>query len=131
MSCKIYTRNIYGRYGDSKLPIKLKFKDAQGVPKDISNFNFIIQIKDKNNNIIAQASTVGGGVQQRMTLIKDAANHLITWGFVESGQTALTIDPGVYKYAIKLIDGSNPTTIIQGEFIVEPEIVDTVLIPIP
>ena len=31
MGCNIYTRNIYGRKGDARLPINLRFKDVNGI----------------------------------------------------------------------------------------------------
>ena len=42
MGCNIYTRNIYGRKGDARLPINLRFKDAGGEPMNITTYNFAI-----------------------------------------------------------------------------------------
>ena len=42
MGCNIYTSNIYGRKGDARLPINLRFKDANGDLMNISTYNFAI-----------------------------------------------------------------------------------------
>ena len=121
MSCKIYTRNIYGRNGDMRLPINLRFKNADGSVKDISSYNFVIQVKDKEGIVVAETAT-NSSVQLIINLSR-VDNNTISWGF----GSVLNMAPNVYRYAIKMIDNNQPTTIIQGDFIVEPQLVDTIL----
>lgn len=120
MGCNIYTRNIYGRKGDARLPINLRFKDANGDLMDISNYNFAIQIKTKDGTVVASAATSppSGHI---ITLVRVGGdNSTISWRF----GTSLNLDARVYTYAIKMIDNlSQPSTIIQGDFIVEQELV--------
>ena len=120
MGCNIYTRNIYGRKGDARLPINLRFKDANGNLMDISTYNFAIQIKEKDGTVIASATTnsQSGTIITLERVVGD--NSTISWKF----GTSLNLEAGVYTYAIKMIDNlSQPSTIIQGDFIVEQELV--------
>ena len=120
MGCNIYTRNIYGRKGDARLPINLRFKDVNGNLMNISTYNFAIQIKEKDGTVVASATTnsPSGTI---ITLERVAGDtSTISWKF----GTSLNLDARVYTYAIKMIDpDEQPTTIIQGDFIVEPELV--------
>ena len=120
MGCNIYTRNIYGRKGDARLPINLRFKDVNGDLMDISTYNFAIQIKEKDGTVVASATTnpQSGTI---ITLERVAGDtSTISWKF----GTSLNLDAKVYTYAIKMIDDlSQPSTIIQGDFIVEQELV--------
>ena len=120
MSCNIYTRNIYGRKGDARLPINLRFKDVNGDLMDISTYNFAIQIKEKDGTVVASATTnpPSGTIITLERVVGD--NSTISWKF----GTSLNLEAGVYTYAIKMIDNlSQPSTIIQGDFIVEQELV--------
>ena len=120
MSCNIYTRNIYGRKGDARLPINLRFKDVNGNLMDISTYNFAIQIKEKDGTVVASATTnpQSGTIITLDRVVGD--NSTISWKF----GTSLNLEAGVYTYAIKMIDNlSQPSTIIQGDFIVEQELV--------
>ena len=120
MGCNIYTRNIYGRKGDARLPINLRFKDANGNLMNISTYNFAIQIKEKDGTVIASATTnpQSGTIITLERVVGD--NSTISWKF----GTSLNLEAGVYTYAIKMIDNlSQPSTIIQGDFIVEQELV--------
>ena len=120
MGCNIYTRNIYGRKGDARLPINLRFKDVNGNLMDISTYNFAIQIKEKDGTVIASATTnpQSGTIITLERVVGD--NSTISWKF----GTSLNLEAGVYTYAIKMIDNlSQPSTIIQGDFIVEQELV--------
>ena len=120
MGCNIYTRNIYGRKGDARLPINLRFKDVNGNLMDISTYNFAIQIKEKDGTVVASATTnpPSGTIITLERVVGD--NSTISWKF----GTSLNLEAGVYKYAIKMIDNlSQPSTIIQGDFIVEQELV--------
>ena len=120
MGCNIYTRNIYGRKGDARLPINLRFKDVNGDLMDISTYNFAIQIKEKDGTVIASATTSppSGTIITLERVVGD--NSTISWKF----GTSLNLEAGVYTYAIKMIDNlSQPSTIIQGDFIVEQELV--------
>ena len=120
MGCNIYTRNIYGRKGDARLPINLRFKDANGDLMNISTYNFAIQIKEKDGTVVASATTSpsSGTI---ITLERVAGDtSTISWKF----GTSLNLEAKVYTYAIKMIDNlSQPSTIIQGDFIVEQELV--------
>ena len=120
MGCNIYTRNIYGRKGDARLPINLRFKDANGNLMDISTYNFAIQIKEKDGTVVASATT-SPQTGTIITLERVAGDtSTISWKF----GTSLNLDARVYTYAIKMIDNlSQPSTIIQGDFIVEQELV--------
>ena len=120
MGCNIYTRNIYGRKGDARLPINLRFKDANGDLMDISTYDFAIQIKEKDGTVVASATT-NPQTGNIITLERvDGDNSTISWKF----GTSLNLEARVYKYAIKMIDDlSQPSTIIQGDFIVEQELV--------
>ena len=120
MGCNIYTRNIYGRKGDARLPINLRFKDANGDLMNISTYNFAIQIKEKDGTVVASATT-SPQTGTIITLERVAGDtSTISWKF----GTSLNLEAGVYKYAIKMIDNlSQPSTIIQGDFIVEQELV--------
>lgn len=119
MSCKIYTRNIYGRKGDIRLPINLTFKDASGNKMIITNYSFAIQIKEKDGDVVASA-TVNPSTSSLITLnFHDTDTSVLIWGFGNK----LTLDSKVYTYAIKMTDAGKSTTIISGEFIVEPELV--------
>lgn len=123
MGCNIYTRNIYGRKGDARLPINLRFKDANGEPMNITSYNFAIQVKEKDGTVVAHAKTGPGTPSNSIiTLTRTGGDPFsISWGF---GLT-LNLDAKVYNYAIKMIDPQGqPTTIIQGDFIVEPELVN-------
>ena len=120
MGCNIYTRNIYGRKGDDRLPINLRFKDVNGDLMDISTYNFAIQIKEKDGTVVASATTnpPSGTIITLERVVGD--NSTISWKF----GTSLNLEAGVYTYAIKMIDNlSQPSTIIQGDFIVEQELV--------
>ena len=120
MSCNIYTRNIYGRKGDARLPINLRFKDVNGDLMNISTYNFAIQIKEKDGTVVASATTnpQSGTIITLERVVGD--NSTISWKF----GTSLNLEAGVYTYAIKMIDNlSQPSTIIQGDFIVEQELV--------
>ena len=118
MGCNIYTRNIYGRKGDARLPINLRFKDANGNLMDISTYNFAIQIKEKDGTVVASATT-SPSLGTIITLER-VDTSTISWKF----GTSLNLDARVYTYAIKMIDNlSQPSTIIQGDFIVEQELV--------
>ena len=120
MGCNIYTRNIYGRKGDARLPINLRFKDVNGNLMDISTYNFAIQIKEKDGTVVASATTnsPSGTIITLERVVED--NSTISWKF----GTSLNLEAGVYTYAIKMIDNlSQPSTIIQGDFIVEQELV--------
>ena len=120
MGCNIYTRNIYGRKGDARLPINLRFKDVNGNLMDISTYNFAIQIKEKDGTVVASATTnpPSGTIITLERVVGD--NSTISWKF----GTSLNLEAGVYTYAIKMIDNlSQPSTIIQGDFIVEQELV--------
>ena len=120
MGCNIYTRNIYGRKGDARLPINLRFKDVNGDLMDISTYNFAIQIKEKDGTVVASATTnpPAGTIITLERVVGD--NSTISWKF----GTSLNLEAGVYTYAIKMIDNlSQPSTIIQGDFIVEQELV--------
>ena len=120
MSCNIYTRNIYGRKGDARLPINLRFKDVNGNLMDISTYNFAIQIKEKDGTVVASATTnpQSGTIITLDRVVGD--NSTISWKF----GTSLNLEAKVYTYAIKMIDNlSQPSTIIQGDFIVEQELV--------
>lgn len=120
MGCNIYTRNIYGRKGDARLPINLRFKDVNGDLMNISTYNFAIQIKEKDGTVVASATTnpQSGTIITLERVVGD--NSTISWKF----GTSLTLEAGVYTYAIKMIDNlSQPSTIIQGDFIVEQELV--------
>ena len=121
MGCNIYTRNIYGRKGDARLPINLRFKDAGGEPMNIVSYNFAIQIKEKDGTVVASATTspLSGNIITLERVSGDTST--ISWKF----GTSLNLDAKVYNYAIKMIDpDEQPTTIIQGDFIVEPELVN-------
>ena len=121
MGCNIYTRNIYGRKGDARLPINLRFKDVNGDLMDISTYNFAIQIKEKDGTVVASATTSpqSGTIITLERVVED--NSTISWKF----GTSLNLEAGVYTYAIKMFDNlSQPSTIIQGDFIVEPELVN-------
>ena len=120
MGCNIYTRNIYGRKGDARLPINLRFKDANGDLMNISTYNFAIQIKEKDGTVVASATT-SPQTGTIITLERVAGDtSTISWKF----GTSLNLDARVYTYAIKMIDNlSQPSTIIQGDFIVEQELV--------
>ena len=123
MGCNIYTRNIYGRKGDARLPINLRFKDANEAPMNITTYNFAIQIKEKDGTVVAYAITGPGTPSNSIiSLIRDPLDpYSISWRF----GVALDLDAKVYNYAIKMIDpDGQPTTIIQGDFIVEPELVN-------
>ena len=123
MGCNIYTRNIYGRKGDARLPINLRFKDAGGEPMNITQYNFAIQVKEKDGTVVAYAITGPGTPSNSIiTLTRTEGDPFsISWGF----GLALDLDAKVYNYAIKMIDpDEQPTTIIQGDFIVEPELVN-------
>ena len=123
MGCNIYTRNIYGRKGDARLPINLRFKDADGEPMNITQYNFAIQVKEKDGTVVAYAITGPGTPSNSIiTLTRTGGDPFsISWGF----GSALDLDAKVYNYAIKMIDpDGEPTTIIQGDFIVEPELVN-------
>ena len=120
MSCNIYTRNIYGRKGDARLPINLRFKDVNGNLMDISTYNFAIQIKEKDGTVVASATTnpQSGTIITLERVVGD--NSTISWKF----GTSLNLEAKVYTYAIKMIDNLlQPSTIIQGDFIVEQELV--------
>ena len=120
MGCNIYTRNIYGRKGDARLPINLRFKDVNGNLMDISTYNFAIQIKEKDGTVVASATTnsPSGTIITLERVSGDTST--ISWKF----GTSLNLDARVYTYAIKMIDNlSQPSTIIQGDFIVEQELV--------
>ena len=120
MGCNIYTRNIYGRKGDARLPINLRFKDANEAPMNITTYNFAIQIKEKDGTVVASATTnpPSGTIITLERVVGD--NSTISWKF----GTSLNLEAGVYTYAIKMIDNlSQPSTIIQGDFIVEQELV--------
>ena len=120
MGCNIYTRNIYGRKGDARLPINLRFKDVNGDLMNISTYNFAIQIKEKDGTVVASATTnsPSGTIITLERVVGD--NSTISWKF----GTSLNLEAGVYTYAIKMIDNlSQPSTIIQGDFIVEQELV--------
>lgn len=120
MSCNIYTRNIYGRKGDARLPINLRFKDVNGNLMDISTYNFAIQIKEKDGTVVASATTnpQSGTIITLDRVVGD--NSTISWKF----GTSLNLEAKVYTYAIKMIDNLlQPSTIIQGDFIVEQELV--------
>lgn len=123
MGCNIYTRNIYGRKGDARLPINLRFKDAGGVPMNITQYNFAIQVKEKDGTVVAYAITGPGTPSNSIiSLTRNGSDPFsISWEF----GSALNLDAKVYNYAIKMIDpDGQPTTIIQGDFIVEPELVN-------
>ena len=120
MGCNIYTRNIYGRKGDARLPINLRFKDVNGDLMNISTYNFAIQIKEKDGTVVASATTSppAGTIITLERVVGD--NSTISWKF----GTSLNLEAGIYTYAIKMIDNlSQPSTIIQGDFIVEQELV--------
>lgn len=118
MGCNIYTRNIYGRKGDARLPINLRFKDANGELMNISGYNFAIQIKTKDGTVVASAAT--SPPSGDIITLAGAGDSTISWKF----GTSLNLEAGVYTYAIKMIDSlSQPSTIIQGDFIVEQELV--------
>ena len=120
MGCNIYTRNIYGRKGDARLPINLRFKDVNGNLMDISTYNFAIQIKEKDGTVVASATTnpQSGTIITLDRVVGD--NSTISWKF----GTSLNLEAKVYTYAIKMIDNLlQPSTIIQGDFIVEQELV--------
>ena len=120
MGCNIYTRNIYGRKGDARLPINLRFKDANEAPMNITTYNFAIQIKEKDGTVVAYAITGPGTPSNSIISLTRDDNSTISWKF----GTSLNLEAGVYTYAIKMIDNlSQPSTIIQGDFIVEQELV--------
>lgn len=120
MGCNIYTRNIYGRKGDARLPINLRFKDANGELMSISGYNFAIQIKTKDGTVVASATTSPKSGHIITLAPVGGDNSTISWKF----GTSLNLEAGVYTYAIKMIDNlSQPSTIIQGDFIVEQELV--------
>ena len=102
---------------------RFRFKDANGAPMNITTYNFAIQIKEKDGTVVAYAITGPGTPSNSIiSLTRDSLDpYSISWRF---GVT-LDLDAKVYNYAIKMIDpDEQPTTIIQGDFIVEPELVN-------
>ena len=87
---------------------------------NISTYNFAIQIKEKDGTVVASATT-SPQTGTIITLERVAGDtSTISWKF----GTSLNLDAKVYTYAIKMIDNlSQPSTIIQGDFIVEQELV--------
>ena len=111
MSCIVYTKNICGRHGDNKPSYAFKFAQ-NGVPIDISDYEFFIELRRSKNETIFYK--LGNGLN-----IVD--NELI-WDFGDE----LTVPEGNYFYAIKLVENNKPKTVIRGTFKVESKLVSHV-----
>lgn len=129
MSLNIYTKDLYGRHGDRMLPLVFTFKDGAGAKIDITNYKFFIEIQFKGTTVTTyflKGTTPADkqGIEIDLTSVYETTKYnAIKWSFGNS----ITLEPKQYTYAVKFVTGDNyPSTIIEGKFIIEKELVTTV-----
>lgn len=129
MSLGIYNKDLYGRQGDRMLPLTFTFKDGSGNKIDISAYKFYIEIQYKGEKVktyFRKGSGTGdsdGITLDTSSLYETTKYNAIIWDLGNS----ITLDPKQYTYAVKFVTGDNyPTTIIEGKFIIDKQLVTPV-----
>lgn len=124
MSKYIYNKDLYGRTGDTKLPLKFQFKDANGSIMNISSYKFYITVTSGEGitPVIVEDYYYKGSSNNKGLTIE--SNNTLVWKF-NGTDNVLLLAPGEYRYGMKVTNSSNETkTIMQGVFLVEKEIVN-------
>lgn len=104
---------ILARVGDSLNPILFGFNNEDGTHIDVSEWEFAISIRNKENQEVALFTMEDG-----LSIIDDAGVSKLLWSF----PLEIAIETGKHKFYVKYYNGGDGfQTILQGDFIVECE----------
>jgi len=123
--------------GDS-MNITLKFTESNGSATNLSSYTFAMSVKDKrvqggrsagiNNPVIYEKTILatgtadldtGGGIIGSDILTNSPFNEVT---FTVDATTMGTVDAGTYVYDIQYANGAEVRTVLEGLFIVNPDV---------
>ena len=132
--------DIVVKRGDS-MDITLKLTEENGSPTDVSNYTWSMSVKDKRvesgrtvgvstpvvyeSTILTTSNTIDttedgvGGIISPNVGTGDNTNEVT---FSASANVMTSIVPGTYVYDIQYINGAEVKTILEGLFIVNPDV---------
>lgn len=128
--------DIIVKRGDS-MNITLKFTESNGSATDLSSYTFAMSVKDKrvqggrsagiNNPVIYEKTILSTNTADLDTGSQIATEILNQSPFNEVtftvGATSMgTVDAGTYVYDIQYTNGSEVRTVLEGLFIVNPDV---------
>lgn len=107
---------ILARIGDSLNPIVFGFDNEDGSHIDISDWEFAISIRNKENQEVGSYTMTTG-----LSIIDDAGQKKLFWQF----PVEMDIVEGKHNFYVKYYNGGDGfQTILKGDFIVECKKVD-------
>lgn len=128
--------DIVVKRGDS-MDITLKLTEEDGSPTDVSGYAWSMSVKDKRvesgrtvgsstpvvyeSTLLSTANTIDTATAGTITTSVDATNtNEVT--FSASANVMTNLVPGSYVYDIQFINGAEVKTILEGLFIVNPDV---------
>jgi len=115
--------NIQGIVGDTLDNWSLVFKDSDGNPKDISTIDFWFIVKKSYSKPDTEAIITKLPADAVKSNSVDATVDTLAFPLTPS-DTEVT--SGKYVYAIKILDGTDERTYIDGGFVLQQRRIDTV-----
>ena len=128
--------DIIVKRGDS-MNITLKFTESDGAATDLQGYTFAMSVKDKRvqtgrvagiNNSVVYDSTIlstntadlDAGSQINAAILNQSPFNEVT--FTVDATSMGTVDAGTYVYDIQYTNGSEVRTVLEGLFIVNPDV---------
>lgn len=128
--------DIIVKRGDS-MNITLKFTESNGSATDLSSYTFAMSVKDKrvqggrsagiNNPVIYEKTILSTntadldtGSQIATEILNQSPFNEVT--FTVDATSMGTVDAGTYVYDIQYTNGSEVRTVLEGLFIVNPDV---------
>ena len=128
--------DIIVKRGDS-MNITLKFTESDGSPTNLTSYSFAMSVKDKrvqggraagiNNPVIYEETILStstadldtGSQITSQTLATNPHNEIT---FTVDAASMSAVDAGTYVYDIQYTNGSEVRTVLEGLFIVNPDV---------
>ena len=126
--------DIIVKRGDS-MNITLKFTESNGTATDITGYTFAMSVKDKRvqksrtaginapviyeGTLLSSATSTDAGSQINISDVTTPNNEVT---FTVGAATMATIDPGTYVYDIQYNNSGEVRTVLEGLFIVNPDV---------
>ena len=114
--------DISGIAGDTLDNWKITFEDSNGVPLDISSYQFYLIVK-KSFKELDSAAVISKGPSDAVLTASDTVVDTMTFPLTP---TDTEITPGTYVYAIKFSASGEERTWVEGSFTIERRRIDTI-----
>ena len=127
--------DIIVKRGDS-MNITIKLTDSDGTATDLQAYTFAMSVKDKrveggraagiNQPVVYEGTILSTNTAEdpgsQITIETLSTNPFNEVTFEASDTVMKTVDPGTYVYDIQYKNGTETRTILEGLFIVNPDV---------